>query len=473
MRMTAEKAGKKGLYILAGIVAMVYMLLFGGNAMVSYAAEIRTITDAKIRSEADTGSAQVGSAPQGTTLSVLGETQGADNNTWYQVSVDGQTGYIRKDLTEDVDGGSEASGTVAQTDITSGVIGGSSVTVRKGPSTSAGKAAGAEAGATVRITGEALGDDGSTWYQVDVDGQSGFIRSDLFDEAGFAREGGEEGIPEGEGEGGEETPEEPAEGGEESPEAAEGGTKVVNVLSSKVIPDGVDIEDMEIDADTLAGWVSDEYYLLKTREESGNEDYYIYVLSTGKLEKLKLAGSGSFSSLMDGSGKFIVIGVGVLVVILIIVCIMLAVKLRGYQEYDGYSGGRGRRSYDDDDDDEEEYDDDEYDDDEEYDDEEEYDDDDEEEYDDDEEEYDDDEEEYDDDEEEYDDDEEEYERPVKKRRWSPKNFLSRREEYEEDEDDEEEYEDEDDDEDGYDDEEYLDDDDFEFEFLNMDGKDDF
>ncbi len=457
MRMTAEKAGKKGLYILAGIAIMVYVLLFGGNAMVSYAAEIRTITDAKIRSEADTGSAQVGSAPQGTTLSVLGETQGADNNTWYQVSVNGQTGYIRKDLTEDVDGGSEASGTVAQTDITSGVIGGSSATVRKGPSTSAGKAAGVEAGATVKITGEALGDDGSTWYQVDVDGQSGFIRSDLFDEAGFAREGGEEGIPEGEGEdGGEETPEEPAEGGEEEPAEPEGGTRVVNVLSSKVIPDGVDIEDMEINADTLAGWVSDEYYLLKTKTEEGQEDYYIYILSSGKLEKLKLAGSGSLSSVMEGSGKFIVIGVGVLVVILIIICIMLAVKLRGYQGYDGYGGGRGY-----DDDDEEEYDDE---------DDEEYDDDDEEEYDDeDDEEYDDDdEEEYDDDE--YDEDDEEDERPVRKRRWSPKNFLSRRDEYEEEEEDEE---DEDDGYDDEDDEEYLDDDDFEFEFLNMDGKDDF
>lgn len=458
MRMTAEKAGKKGLYILAGIVAMVYMLLFGGNAMVSYAAEIRTITDAKIRSEADTGSAQVGSAPQGTTLSVLGETQGADNNTWYQVSVDGQTGYIRKDLTEDVDGGSEASGTVAQTDITSGVIGGSSVTVRKGPSTSAGKAAGAEAGATVRITGEALGDDGSTWYQVDVDGKTGFIRSDLFDENGFQRaessegEPGEVMEPEGSGEEG---------GGEEVPEAA-GGSEIKRVISSRSVPGDVDIKDVDIDQAALDEWSSDTIYLLTVEDEDGEVSLYLYSLpkddKPSKMEKLEQGGSGggdSLSSLTEGKGKILMIVAAVLFVILIGVCIMLAVKLRGYQAYD-------HDPYDDDEEDEyDEYDEDDEDD-EAYEDEE-----DEEEYDD--EEYDEDEDDEDDDE--YDEDEYEDERPARRRRWSPKNFLSRRDTYDDEYDDG--YDEEDEDEDDEDDDEYLDDDDFEFEFLNMDDKDDF
>ena len=387
------------------------------------------------------------------------------------------------DLTESVDGGSESSGTVAQTDITSGTVGGSSATVRQGPSTSAGKVTSAEAGSTVTITGEALGDDGSTWYQVDAGGQSGFIRSDLFDESAFVRGGGEESPAEGEGEGEGEAPEvsdDSNEGGEVSGEP-EGGTRIVNVLSSKVIPDGVDIEDMEVDPEILAGWSSDNYYLLKTKDGEESAELYLYTPESG-VKKLDTAGGGSFSSLMSGKGKFIVIGAGVVFVLLIGVCIMLAIRLRGYQEYSGYGSGAGRvrskgrsRSYDDDEDeyedDDDEYDDDEYADeeyaDEEYDDEE-YEDDDS--YDDDDDRYaDEDDDGYDDDEYDDEEDEEEDERPVRKRRWSPKNFLSRRDDDEE-EDDEYEY---DDDEDEDDDDEYLDDDDFEFEFLNMDDKDDY
>ena len=80
--------------------------------------------------------------------------------------------------------------------------------------------------------------------------------------------------------------------------------------------------------------------------------------------------------------------------------------------------------------------------------------------------------EFDDEEDEDEDDEDDRRRGrravKKKKRWSPKNFLARHDD-EDDEDDE----DEDDDDDDDDDEEeaYLDDDDFEFEFLNMDGKD--
>ncbi len=462
MNITAEKAKRKSIHRLAGLVVMICVLFFGGKATVSYASDVRTIMDAKVRSEASTSSSQVGSAPQGTTLTVLGETQGADGNTWYQVEVGGQTGYIRSDLTESAEG-SESSGSVAQTDITAGTIGGSSATVRQGPSTSAGKATSAEAGSTVAITGESLGDDGSTWYQVEVNGQSGYIRADLFDENSFARDGGAESPAEGEG--GDDAAQAPEEGGEQEPEAGGGSTEIVNVVSSKNIPDDVDIEDMEIDPDILAGWSSDRDYLLRTKDKDGNRTWYFYDGEKSQVSKVDLSGGSSgdsgISSLMEGSGKFIVIGAGVVFLILIVVCVMLAVKLRGYQEEGGgYTAGNfksSRRYHDDDDDDE--YDDDDYDeeDDEEYD---------EEEYD--EEEYGD-EEEYDDgyeDDDDYEEEEEEEERPVGKRRWSPKNFLSRRDEeaYEEEEYDDEEY----DDDEYDDDEEYMDDDDFEFEFLNMD-----
>ena len=451
------------MYFLAGLMTAAYMLFCGGNTIISHADETRkTITDAKIRSEADTNSAQVGSAPQGTTFSVGEPTTGADGKPWYQVSVNGLNGYIRADLTESAGGGdasasgegSETSGTVAQTDITAGTIGGSSATVRQGPSTSAGKVTSVDAGASVTISGESVGDDGSTWYQVDVDGKTGFIRADLFDENGFQRAESSEGEP-----GEVIEPEDSGEegGGEEVPEAV-GGSEIKRVISSRAVPGDVDIKDVDIDQAALDEWSSDTIYLLTVEDEDGEVSLYLYSLpkddKPSKMEKLEQGGSdggGSFSSLMEGKGKILMIAAAVLFVILIGVCIMLAVKLRGYQAYD-------RDPYDDD----EEYDD-EDEDEEEYDDEE--DDEDDEEYED--EEYDD--EEDDEDDEEYDDDEYEDERPAKRRRWSPKNFLSRLDTYDDDDDEDDGYDEDDED----DDDEYLDDDDFEFEFLNMDDKDDF
>lgn len=459
------------MYFLAGLMTAAYMLFCGGNTIISRADEVRkTITDAKIRSEADTGSSQVGSAPQGTTFSVGEPTTGTDGKPWYQVSINGQSGYIRADLTESAgeggaaadSEGNETSGTVAQTDITAGTIGGSSATVRQGPSTSAGKVTSADAGAVVTISGESVGDDGSTWYQVDVDGKTGFIRSDLFDENGFQRaessegEPGEVMEPEGSGEEG---------GGEEVPEAA-GGSEIKRVISSRSVPGDVDIKDVDIDQAALDEWSSDTIYLLTVEDEDGEVSLYLYSLpkddKPSKMEKLEQGGSGggdSLSSLTEGKGKILMIVAAVLFVILIGVCIMLAVKLRGYQAYD-------HDPYDDDEEDEyDEYDEDDEDD-EAYEDEE-----DEEEYDDEEYDEDGDEDEDDEDDDEYDEDEYEDERPARRRRWSPKNFLSRRDTYDDEYDDG--YDEEDEDEDDEDDDEYLDDDDFEFEFLNMDDKDDF
>ena len=96
------------MYFLAGLMTAAYMLFCGGNTIISRADEVRkTITDAKIRSEADTGSSQVGSAPQGTTFSVGEPTTGTDGKPWYQVSINGQSGYIRADLTESAGEGGE------------------------------------------------------------------------------------------------------------------------------------------------------------------------------------------------------------------------------------------------------------------------------------------------------------------------------------------------------------------------------
>ena len=460
MRITAEKA-RRSLYIAAGAFLMIWLLLFGGNQIVSHAAQVTAIDNANVRSQASTDSEVVGSVTSGTSLSTSGETTGSDGKVWYQVTVGGQTGYIRSDLVSSASSNmtqeeverensyTETSATVSDTDVTKATVTESSVNVRKGPSSTDARVTGLKAGAVVEVTGEAVGADGKKWYQVNADGKSGFIRADLVEpdsgsEEEEASEGSEEEAPE----------EEPSEeGSEESPDVSEGGTEISNVISSKIIPGDVDLEDMTIDEATLSEWASGNYYVLYTKEEDGGDGWYLYSVKDGQIERIQnLYGDdeesgdgGSFSSLFQGSSRIVIMIVIVLFVVLILICVMLALKLHEYREY----------GYDDDDEDDDEDDEDDEDDDDE-----------------DDEDDDDDEDEDDDEDDEDDEDDDDDERPLKKRRWSPKNFLARHDDDDED-DDEDEDEDEDDDDDDDDDdeeEEYLDDDDFGFEFLNMDDK---
>ncbi len=458
MKITTEKAGRGILYTVFGMAIMLYLLLFGGNTMISHAEEITVKNDANVRSEASTNGTIVTGVKKGDILTILDETTGNDGNTWYQVSVNNTLGYIRSDLVEKGGGGQEApaesAGTIAGTDVTSAVVTTESANIRSGPSSSAGKVGNSvKSGETVTVTGEALSDSGEQWYQVEVDGKTGFIRADLVEPVEAA-----EGGPEGEGgEGGEAAPEEEAPDGAEeaAPPEGDGSLKISNIISSQILPAGTDLNDITIDEAFLEEYASPKHYLLYITDEEGEEGeengtWYLYSTESGQFKEVDLeggsAGSGdSFLPSLEGKGKMILMAAIVVFVILILVCIMLAVKLR---EYRGYA--YDDEEYDDDEDDEE-YDDDEDEDDEEYDDEDEDDD------------------EYDEDDDDDDEDDEEDDRPVRKRRWSPRNFLSRREDDEDDDEDEDE--DEEDDED--DDEEYLDDDDFEFEFLNMDDRDDF
>lgn len=462
MRITAERTGKR----IAGMAAAfaVSLLLFGSSRLTVLAADITMNTNAKVRSEASTDSNVVGNVASGTTLSVEGEVTGADGKVWYQVSVGGAKGYVRSDLANKSSGNmtqeevarensyTETSATVSDTNVTSATVSTSSANIRKGPSSSDAPVTSAKSGTELTVTGEAAGADGKTWYQVSVNGKTGFIRSDLVEpvvseNADTPSEGdSSEGDAETEGEA----------GSEEAPvDESAGTTEISNVISSRVLPGDADIEDMTIDADTLASWESGNYYILYTKDADGGDSWYLYSLSDNQFEKIDdLHGgnqtkesSGAADSLLSGSNRLIVIIVIVLFVVLILVCILLAVKLHEYRSY----------GYDDEDDEDEDEDDEDEDDDEEDDEE------DDDEDDDDDDDEDDDEEDEDEDEDDEDDRRRGRRSVKKKKRWSPKNFLARHDEDDEDDEDEEDEEDEE--------EAYLDDDDFEFEFLNMDGKD--
>lgn len=439
MRTFIEKAGKTIKCACAAAAVMLCVLFLDQTAIVSQAADIKLNSNAKVRSEASTDSAVVTNVSSGATLSSLGEVTGADGYTWYQISVNGATGYIRSDLADKVSGDmtqaeverensyTETSATVSESSVSAGTISVDSANVRKGPSSSDAPVTNVKSGTEVAVTGEAIGADGNTWYQISVNGKTGFVRSDLI-------------TPTASEETDTEDAEQPEEEAAEEPEEAEqpedsGTTEISNVISSRILPGDVDLEDMTIDESLLEEWESGNYYVLYTKDADGKDGWYLYSLSDNQFERIKsLHDDGEDTKdggLLSGDNKLIVLIAAALFIVLVIACIILALKLHEYRSY--YEDDEDEDDEDDDEDDEDE-----------------------------------------------DDEDDEDERPVRKKsRWSPKNFLSRRDEDDdeddEDDEDEEDEEDEEDDEDEDDeeDEEYLDDDDFEFEFLNMDGKDKF
>ena len=95
--------------LLGGVLAFalaigIFAAGFCGTPLTGHAAgqaKVTASTGAKIRESADTASTMVGGAEKDKVLTVLGQTQGADGYTWYQVQVnDTTTGYVRSDLVE-------------------------------------------------------------------------------------------------------------------------------------------------------------------------------------------------------------------------------------------------------------------------------------------------------------------------------------------------------------------------------------
>ncbi|MCM1112321.1 MAG: SH3 domain-containing protein [Muribaculum sp.] len=168
-----------------------------------------TAASVNIRKEASTSSEAVGTAERNTVCTVKGQETGSDGYTWYQVSVNGVTGYIRSDLMTVTDGGTSASGAsssqtsstpttstpdeplvavTAVEPVSASVKGGSDVRVRQNASTTSRIITTARSGLALTVTGKADGTDGNEWYQVHyISGGSdvnGFIRKDYVEVSG-------------------------------------------------------------------------------------------------------------------------------------------------------------------------------------------------------------------------------------------------------------------------------------------------
>ena len=186
--------------LLAGAFALCLAIMLGifaeGFSIVSHAEGQGRIkaTSAIIRSEASTSSERLGSVKKDSTITILGQVQGADGRTWYEVWVDSTTrGYIRSDLVEltggDVPSSSNPTPAPPETPVevtevnpvSATVTSGTQVRIRSNASTTSEMVAMVSNELALTVTGQANGTDGAVWYKVSFISNgtqiSGFIRS--------------------------------------------------------------------------------------------------------------------------------------------------------------------------------------------------------------------------------------------------------------------------------------------------------
>ena len=189
-------AGKKYLWGLTAAIVAVSALWCQSFVSLADATGTVTASSAIVRKETNTNSDALGSVANGTTISITDEVQDSSGRLWYQVSINGQTGYIRSDLVSKMDDGAGSLGDGSQTasgasvepdtvlDAQYATVSAETVNARTAPATNEGVVDKLNRDAQVIVGGESQGSDGKKWYYVTFTGtggalRSGFIRSDL------------------------------------------------------------------------------------------------------------------------------------------------------------------------------------------------------------------------------------------------------------------------------------------------------
>lgn len=196
-------------------LCMAAMLYVNGTVSKAYWVVVKS-NNTRVRNSASTDSEVMTAVNAGDKLDVVSEEQGSDGNTWYKVSINNVSGYVRSDTVEKAAEGDAAAtvSTVQPVEATSSstvepmasqaaTVKKDNVNVRANASTGGDVVAKLQNGAAVTLTGTTSDSSGKTWYQVNFinngSNVTGFIRED-FVEPGEVMEPQEpeEGTPEGE-----------------------------------------------------------------------------------------------------------------------------------------------------------------------------------------------------------------------------------------------------------------------------------
>ncbi len=118
---------------------------------------LKVSSEANVRAGAGTSYSVIGVAKVGTDLTI---TDVSADDKWYQVSFNGETGYINRNMV-----------TVSELDYSATARVTGDVNVRSGPGTENSKLGVAKAGETLTVTGIASGN----WYKVSFNGETGYV----------------------------------------------------------------------------------------------------------------------------------------------------------------------------------------------------------------------------------------------------------------------------------------------------------
>ena len=144
-----------------------------------------TANAVNLRSGPGTDYSVVGSRDKGSVLSVTGV-----SDEWYKVDLNGSAGYIRSDYLSLGTASDSQTGTTSSSSVSgTGVIRGTGVRLRSGPSTSHSILTAFDTGATLNVTGES-GD----WYKVDYNGTEGYVYKTYLSLGGSADSSASDGV---------------------------------------------------------------------------------------------------------------------------------------------------------------------------------------------------------------------------------------------------------------------------------------
>lgn len=374
-----------------GLAAVMFFAAVFSMTVYAYTQTEGTVipATAKIRAEANTTSAVVGSTAAGKSITITDEVTGSDGSTWYQVIVDASTkGYIRSDLVKKPGGASQpqppaqsetlgaapaASSAVTDMERQSGKVTPKSARVRKSASPEGDLVASVSRGTVVTVSGKAKGTDGKEWFKVSFtyNGSTiaGFIRADLItfgelpeeepavteitgtkdENADTPKEGQSESAeqPPTETEpgteavsGNEAVPEEPQAGGD-VPEG-EKGLKVVvwSPEETPKLPDGFQEVSTPVDGEMIRAWQNGEFFIVYGESQDGKEGFYMYDSKENTYQRYymeNVEAAGKKGGAMDsGTLEILVIVLAVIIVVLLIVVTLITLQLNRYKSELGW-----------------------------------------------------------------------------------------------------------------------------------------
>lgn len=312
-------------------LCMAGMLYVSGTVSKAYWVVVKS-DNTRIRNSASTDSDVMQAVNAGDRLDVVSEEKDGEGKTWYKVSINNVSGYVRSDTVEkesEADAAAasaepvSSSSTVESMPSQAATVNKNDVNVRSTASTNGSVVAKLAEGAAVTLTGTSTDGSNKKWYQVNFINNganvTGFIREDFVELGDVVAE-----APDGEAAAG---------------EGAEGDAG---------------LEDIYSDMPTESGAANNDYELFFEPDQEGVDCWYIHdnkIQKRYKLEQLMQADEMNTRNLEIKNKEIGKMKIAVIVLAVLLVFALIAAGFFGFKYHDA----KDNDDEDDDDEDDEDF----------------------------------------------------------------------------------------------------------------------